>query len=98
MPLAGGSAPTPEQFTGFLRFVEHQRAVGHPVAVHCVAGRGRTGTVLAGYLISRGYTFDDAIARVRSLQPRAIEAPKQMNFLRRLSGRWEPQPATKHLR
>jgi Polymorphic toxin system, DSP-PTPase phosphatase len=87
MPVADGGAPTYEQFTDFLRFVEHQRSVGHAVVVHCVAGRGRTGTVVAGYLIARGYTVEAALARVRSLQPQAIETPQQMNFLRDLSWR-----------
>jgi protein-tyrosine phosphatase len=87
MPVADGGVPTPEQFRGFMRFVECQRSVGHSVVVHCVGGRGRTGTVLAGYLISHGYTFDAALARVRSRQPRVVETPKQMNFLHDLSRR-----------
>lgn len=82
MPIADGGSPTREQFTSFLQFVEHQRSVGHPVVVHCVAGRGRTGTVLAGYLIAHGYTVEAALAHVRSQQREAVETPHQLNFLR----------------
>ena len=67
MPVTDGGSPTHEQFTDFVHFVEHQRSVGQPVVVHCVAGRGRTGTVIAGYLIAHGYTLDAVLAHVRSL-------------------------------
>jgi hypothetical protein len=84
MPVADGGSPTHEQFTAFVRFVDHQRWVRHPVVVHCVAGRGRTGTVIAGYLIAQGGTLDAALAHVRSLQPLAVETPQQLHFLRNI--------------
>jgi len=85
MLVADGGSPTLEQFTAFVGFVDYQRSIGHPVVVHCVAGRGRTGTVIAGYLIAQGYTFDVALAHVRSLQPLAVETPQQLHFLRNIS-------------
>src|SRR5262249_19799577 len=77
-------APSISQFHEFLKFMKRQRLLGNKVAVHCVAGRGRTGTVLAGYLIAEGATVNSAIARVRRLQPGAIETPAQEEFLHRL--------------
>jgi atypical dual specificity phosphatase len=85
LPLSDGSAPTPEQFRAFLQFMEHQRRVDHPVIVHCLAGRGRTGTVVAAYLIAHGYTVDGALAHIRSLQPLAVETPQQLKFLHDVS-------------
>jgi len=49
--------------------------------VHCGAGLGRTGTVLACYLISRGLCAEHAIDRVRDARPGAIEAINQIAFV-----------------
>jgi atypical dual specificity phosphatase len=52
-------------------------ADGRRVAVNCGAGMGRTGTVLAAYLVHEGRTSDDAIAEVRRLRPGSIETVEQ---------------------
>ncbi len=51
-PVPDGGAPTMEQASEFVRFVTEQRDAQRAVAVHCEAGLGRTGTMLATYLIS----------------------------------------------
>ena len=81
LPILDGGAPSLEQAASFVAFVEHQRAEGRPVAVHCEAGLGRTGTVLAIYLITQGESAQGAIARIRALEPLAIETPRQVRFL-----------------
>jgi atypical dual specificity phosphatase len=66
--------------------IEHSLAAGRPVAVHCAAGLGRTGAVLASYLVSHGATAEDAIADVRRVyNPLAIENAAQEESVRRFS-------------
>lgn len=49
-----------------------------PVAVHCRAGYGRTGTMLACYLVAvEGYSAVDAIAETRRRRSWSIETEQQ---------------------
>ncbi len=70
-----------EQAQEFIAFVDHELSNHRPVAVHCEAGLGRTGTMLATYLISQGNSAELAIHRIRAAEPSAIETPRQIQFL-----------------
>jgi atypical dual specificity phosphatase len=84
LPVPDGGAPRFEQVREFTNFVDTQRTISHPVAVHCEAGLGRTGTIIAAYLISQGETAVSAIARVRAAESKAIETVSQIQFLQQL--------------
>lgn len=76
-PIPDFSAPTMEQVDRFVKLVGKARKAGRRVVVHCTAGRGRTGTMLACFLVSRGSNPAKAIERVRRLRPGSIETPEQ---------------------
>ncbi len=78
-PLSG--TPTVEQLDQILRFVEQSNAASKRVLVHCGEGKGRTGTVLAAYLISNGLGADEAIRVVRERRPGSIQTLEQENVL-----------------
>ena len=80
-------APTVSQIDRIIAFVRHHIGNDAPVAVCCKAGLGRTGTVLACYLVHTGYTARDAIERVRSLRPGSVESPFQQEFVYRYEDR-----------
>jgi atypical dual specificity phosphatase len=87
VPIADMTAPTPEQFEQALAFIDRQVALRRRVAVHCLVGEGRTGTLLAAYLIRTGYTPDEAIHALRAVRSGAITSEEQQRALRAYAAR-----------
>lgn len=81
LPIPDGHPPSFSQADEFVRYVDSHRAKSHGVAVHCYAGLGRTGTMLAAYLIAKGSDATTALLKVRSAEPAAIETRHQVKFL-----------------
>jgi len=81
VPVDDLTAPAPEQFDRALRFIDWQRVHGRPVVVHCKMGQGRTGVVLAAYLVRTGATPAAALERVRAVCPGAVGSPEQERAL-----------------
>ena len=77
LPVVDYTAPTIAQVERAIAVIDGFLDEGVPIAVHCAAGLGRTGTILACYLVRQGLTADDAMREVRALRPGSIETPEQ---------------------
>ncbi len=75
-------APEPQQVDRFIAFCREQAEAGRPVVVHCVAGRGRTGTMLACYMVHRGMDPEEALAFARRVREGAVENTEQEDAVR----------------
>lgn len=79
VPMEDHLAPTADSIERSVDFVLEQLGDGRPVTVHCLAGEGRTGCVLAAYLIrTRGVGAEEALATLRKLKPEFVEKEQEM--------------------
>ena len=78
VPVRDFTPPDQAQIQRMIDFIDEQAVRNdRPVVVSCYAGIGRTGTVLACYLVTRGFEPADAINEVRRLRPGSIQTPEQ---------------------
>ena len=63
-------------------FIHSRITNNEPVMVHCLAGLGRTGTLLACYLVKyQKMSADDAIQKVREERPGSIQSYPQEEII-----------------
>ena len=91
-PVPDFPPPEPDQILRMIEFIDQQTKEKRPVVVSCYAGIGRTGTVLACYLVHRGEEATDAINRVRELRPGSIQTPEQQAAVHRYA-EWVRNPS-----
>lgn len=79
MPVPDFDIPSAEQLQATLELIEGALAEGQTVYLHCLGGRGRTGTVVGCYLVRQGLHGAAAleeIARLRRGIPEAGPSPE----------------------
>lgn len=81
-PIVDMGVPEVEAMAALCADLATRAAAGEVIAVHCRAGMGRTGTVLACQLITTGETASAALDAVRSINPRCVQSTTQVDFLR----------------
>jgi len=73
LPVVDFTPPSPEQIQQGVEFLRAAIVDRNEAAlVHCGSGYGRTGTMLACYLVSQGESAEAAIEMVRQKRPGSI--------------------------
>lgn len=78
VPVPDMEPPTQEQLDQCTTAIAKANEQNIAVAVHCGAGMGRTGVVLACYFVTKGMDAKDAVAKVRRIRPGSIETEEQV--------------------
>jgi len=81
-PVPDYGAPPILKMEKILDFIRDSVTRGNAVGVCCGHGYGRTGTILACYLVSKGWTANEAIGEVRLKRPGSIETETQEETIR----------------
>lgn len=97
VPIPPQVPPEEEEIARVCRLLRRARDEGRRVYVHCASGCGRTGTVIACYLVyRRRLRAREAMEAVRALRPCSIETDGQEDAVVRWAARL--RAARYHLR
>jgi atypical dual specificity phosphatase len=94
VPVEDMEPPSQDQLDRCMSSIAKAHEQNIAVGVHCGAGMGRTGVVLACYFVTKGMDAQNAIAKTRRIRPGSIETDDQAEavaaFARRHGGTAEP--------
>lgn len=93
VPILNGDAPNRATLQTILDTIDASIARDRPVYVHCLGGLGRTGTVVAAWLIRHGECTAeevfDKLTELRRGQPHGQHPSPETGRQRRLVKSWE---------
>ena len=92
VPIGDAQPPTMEEAQRAVEFIRSRVEADGQIYVHCYAGYGRTGTIVAAYLIAAGSGPFEATREVRSRRPGSIETREQELFLIEFARRLRDKP------
>ena len=82
IPMKDHAAPTPSQMSEGADYIASAISRGKVVLVHCLAGKGRTGCILAAYMMTyEGKTARAAVDELRSSRGGSIESQQERSVL-----------------
>ena len=92
-PVEDFTAPSIELVEQCMEFIERMIHVeDRAVAVHCAAGCGRTGALLACHFVKRGASAEEAVDRIKRIRPGSIETTAQRDLVYHYEERLKQQP------
>jgi atypical dual specificity phosphatase len=78
VPVEDMHPPSQKQIDLIISAIDKAKSRNMGVAIHCTAGLGRTGTIVACYLVHQGMTGASALANIRDLRPGSVETEEQV--------------------
>lgn len=89
--------PSPEEMRLGAEYIADAVSRGKRVLVHCLAGKGRTGCVIAAYAMTyEGKTARQAVDEMRSVRPGSVESAQERAVLEFEAGVTERRRAAPH--
>ena len=74
--------PNMEVLDEAVNYIDNKIQNGKPVLVHCAAGKGRTGALLAAYMIKKeNLTAEQALEKIRLMRPGSVQSLTQETAL-----------------
>jgi len=92
LPISDFDTPSPQEMKTILDALDCALLRSHRVYVHCLAGMGRTGTVIGCYLVRHGMDGAEAleiICKLRANTPFARSPSPETEAQRRMVLRWQ---------
>lgn len=83
LPTTDDEPIAPDHISKGIAFIDRAIEEGGKVYIHCSAGVGRAPSMAAAYLISKGYSAEDALALISKARPFIRLTPKQIQALKR---------------
>jgi Predicted protein-tyrosine phosphatase len=78
VPTPDLTAPDMDEIDLAVEFIQEQITKNQAVMVHCAAGMGRAGTILACYFVKhKKFSADKAIKKIRDERPGSIQSEVQ---------------------
>jgi len=91
LPTIDHTSPTVEQLQQAAAFIARRIEDGDGVYIHCAAGVGRAPLTAAAYLITQGYSVDEARDLIRARRPFINQSANQRARLEQFAAVWDQQ-------